>query len=60
MLRLQPHIIIGMFTLLTTVLAGAAVARLLGLPAEEGAYFMLLALAAVGWLMSRRLFRKES
>ena len=60
MIRLQPHFFVGLFTLLTVMLGGAAIGRLLSLSASEGAYLMLLTLAVVGWLVSRRMFRKES
>ena len=36
MIRLQPHFLIGLFTLMTLILAGAAIGRLLGLSASEG------------------------
>lgn len=57
-MRLPLNFFVGLFTLLTIMLAGAAIGRLLGLRADQGAYFTLLVLAAVGWLVSRRMFRK--
>lgn len=60
MIRLQPHFFIGLFTLLTLILAGAAIGRLLRLSSDEGAYLMLLILAVIAWVVSWRMFRKES
>ena len=34
--RFRPHTLIGLFALLTFILAGAAIGRLLGLSASEG------------------------
>jgi len=56
---LQLHILIGVFALLTAVLAGAAVGRLLGLSAGEAAYLSMLLLAAVSWLTGQRARRQE-
>lgn len=58
MSRLPPHFLVGMFILLTIILAGAAVGRLVGMLASEGAYLTLLALAIVGWLVGRRKYRQ--
>ncbi len=52
--RLQPHMLMGLFTLLTLVLAGAAVGRILGLTAGEGAYLTTLLLAFIGWIAGRK------
>lgn len=45
---------IGFFALLTALLAGAAIGRLLGLSTSEGAYLTVLILALIGWLAGRR------
>lgn len=60
MSRLPAHFLTGMFILLTIILAGAGVGRLVGMSASEGAYLTLLALAVVGWLVGRRTFRQRS
>lgn len=54
MYRLQPYMLIGLFTLLTLVLAGAAVGRIIGLTAGEGAYLTGLLLALIGWIAGRK------
>ena len=59
MIRLQPHVFIGLFTLLILILLGAAIGRFLRLSSSEGAYLLLLILAVMAWLLSRRMFRKE-
>lgn len=53
MSRLRSHILIGVFALVTIVLAGASVGRLFGLSAEEGAYLTVLLMAVIGWLAGR-------
>jgi len=53
MSRFRRHILIGVFALVTIVLAGASVGRLLGLSADEGAYLTVLLMAVVGWLAGR-------
>lgn len=57
--RFQPHILIGLFTLLTFILAGAAIGQLLGLSAGEGIYLTTLTLTVVGWFMARQIRRRE-
>lgn len=51
---MQPHHWIGLFALLTVIVAGAAIGHLLGLSAGEGAYLTALILALIGWLAGRR------
>lgn len=57
--RFQPHSLIGLFTLLTFILAGAAIGQLLVLSASEGIYLTTLTLAVVGWFTGRRMRRRE-
>ena len=57
--QFQPYILIGLFALLTFILAGAAIGRLLGLSASEGIYLTILTLVAIGWFMVRRIRREE-
>jgi hypothetical protein len=52
--RLQPHTLMGLFTLLTLVLTGAALGRIIGLTAGEGAYLTALLLAFIGWIAGRK------
>lgn len=51
---MQMHFSIGLFALLTGLLAGAAIGCLLGMSAREGAYLTALILALLGWLAGRR------
>jgi hypothetical protein len=53
------HICIGLFALVAAVLAGAALGRVLGWSAGEGAYLTLLVMAIVGWWVGRRVRRQE-
>jgi len=59
MIRIQPHSLIGLFALLTFILAGGAIGRLMGLSASEGIYLTTVTLAVVGWFMGRRIRRRE-
>ena len=54
MFSLPSYTLLGVFALLTAVLAGAAVARLCGLSSSEGAYLAVLLLVFIGWLAGRR------
>lgn len=50
---------LGLFTLVTLVLAGAAIGRIFKLPNGEGIYLTLLVTALIGWWIGRRSTRKE-
>ena len=54
MFRSQAHVLLGVFALLTAIVAGAAIARLCGLSASEGVYLAVLLLVIIGWLGGRR------
>ncbi len=54
------HFGIGLFGILTTLLAGAAVGRLFGLSVGEGLYLTALALAGEVWLIGRYSRRREN
>ena len=57
---MQQHHWLGLFALLTLVLAGAAIGRILELPNGEGIYLTMLAAALIGWWIGRRSrHRKE-
>ena len=56
--QFQPYILIGLFALLTFILAGAAIGRVIGLSEGESLYLTLLTLAVVGWLIARRIRRQ--
>lgn len=53
------QICIGLFALVTAVLAGAALGRVFGWSAGEGAYVTMLVIAVVGWWVGRRTRRQE-
>jgi lipoprotein signal peptidase len=55
----EMHICIGVFALVTVVLAGAALGRIVGWSAGEGAYLTMLVIAVVGWWITRRARREE-
>ena len=58
MSRIQLQVVMGFFALITVILAGAAIARRLGLPASEGAYLMVFVLALLGWVAGRLIQHK--
>ena len=45
---------LGLFALVTLVLAGAAIGRIFKLPNGEGVYLTLLIAALIGWWIGRR------
>lgn len=51
---------IGLFAVLTALLAGAAIGRLFGLSVGQGLYLTVLALAVMGWLIGRNSLRREN
>lgn len=50
---------LGLFALLTLVLAGATIGRMFKLPNGEGIYLTLLITALIGWWVGRRSSRKK-
>ena len=50
---------LGLFALLTLVLAGAAIGHILKLPNGEGIYLIVLSAALIGWWIGRRGSRKK-
>ncbi len=56
---MQSHHWLGLFALLTLVLAGAAIGRILKLPNGEGIYLSVLITALIGWWIGRRSNRKK-
>jgi hypothetical protein len=53
------HVCTGVFALVTAVLAGAALGRMVGWSAGEGAYLTMLLMSLVGWWVMRRARREE-
>jgi len=51
---MQEYHWLGLFALLTLVLAGAAIGRILKLPNGEGIYLTVFAAALIGWWIGRR------
>ena len=56
---MQKHHWLGLFALLTLVLAGAAIGRILKLPNGEGIYLTVLITVLIGWWIGRRSSRKK-
>jgi hypothetical protein len=56
---MQQHHWIGLLTVLTLMLMGAAVGHIVGLSDGEGIYFTLLVLALIGWWSGRSRRRRK-
>lgn len=56
---MQKHHWLGLFALLTLVLAGAAIGRILKLPNGEGIYLSVFSTALIGWWIGRCSIRKQ-
>ena len=56
---MQRHHWLGLFALLTLVLAGATIGRIFKLPNGEGIYLTVLAAALIGWWIGRRSNHKK-
>ena len=56
---MQKHHWIGLFALLTLMLAGAAIGHILKLPNGEGIYLTILITVLIGWWIGRRSSRKK-
>jgi Ni,Fe-hydrogenase I cytochrome b subunit len=56
---MQQHHWLGLFALLTLVLAGAAIGRIFKLPNDEGIYLTVLITALIGWWIGRRSSGKK-
>ncbi len=54
------HFSIGLFAILTALLAGAVIGRLFGLSVGQGLYLTALALAVMGCLIGRYSPRREN
>lgn len=57
---LKPQTALGIFALMTLLLAGAAIGRVLGMSFGEALYLTGLLLAALAWLGNRVMLRRVS
>lgn len=60
MSHLKPQTTLGGFTLLTLLLAGTAIGRVLGFGFDEALYLATLFLIGIIWLLKRFLLRRVS
>ena len=58
MTTLKPQTALGGFALMTLLLAGAAVGRVLGMSFGESLYLTGVLLVALGWLGNRMMLRR--
>jgi hypothetical protein len=59
MIYLKPHTAIGVFALVTALLAKAAIGRVLGISFGEALYLSVLALIGIAWTVNRLMLRRE-
>jgi hypothetical protein len=57
MMTLKPQTLLGSFALMTLLLAGAAIGRLLGISLGDALYLTLVGLVVFGWLGNRIMLR---
>jgi len=60
MMTLKPQTLLGGFALMTLLLAGAAVGRVLGVSFGEALYLTGLVLVVLGWITNRLMLRCTS
>lgn len=60
MAMLKPQTTLGGFVLVTLLLAGAAIGRIMGVSFGEALYLTGLVLVAAGWLGNRLLLRHRA
>lgn len=60
MMTLKPQTLLGGFALMTLLLAGAAVGRVLGVSFGEALYLTGLVLVVLGWITNRLMPRCTS
>lgn len=60
MATLKPQTALGGFALVTLLLSGAAVGRVIGMSFGEALYLTGLVLVALGWLGSRLMLRHRA
>ncbi len=59
MIYLRPQTAIGGFALVTLLLAGTAIGRVMGISFGEALYLSVLALIGVAWTANRLMSRRE-
>ncbi|MEO8613260.1 MAG: hypothetical protein ABI690_35545 [Chloroflexota bacterium] len=60
MTALKPQTALGGFALITLLLTGAAVGRVLGVNLGEALYLTVLALVLLGWITSQLMLRRAN
>lgn len=59
MIYLKPHTAIGVFALVTVLLAGAAIGRVLGISFGEALYLSAVGMIGITWTVNRLKLRRE-
>lgn len=59
MINLKPHTATGGFALVTALLAGAAIGRVLGISFGEALYLSAVGLIGIAWAANRLMLRRK-
>lgn len=59
MIYLKPHTTIGVFALVTALLAGAAIGRVLGISFGEALYLSAIGMIGIAWAVNRLRLRRK-
>jgi len=59
MIHLKPHTATGGFALVTALLAGTAIGRVLGISFGEALYLTVVILIGIAWLVNRLMLRRD-
>lgn len=60
MIQLKPQTAIGGFALVTSLLAGTAMGRMLGISFDEALYLTVVVFIGITWAVNRFLLRQPS
>lgn len=59
MIYLKPHTAIGVFALVTALLAGTVIGQVLGISFGEALYLSVVVLIGIAWIANRLMLRRE-
>lgn len=59
MIYLKPHTTIGVFALVTALLAGTVIGQVLGISFGEALYLSVVVLIGIAWIANRLMLRRE-
>nr|WP_281721342.1 hypothetical protein [Nitrosomonas nitrosa] len=59
MINMKPQTTVGGFALVTALLAGTAIGRVMGISFGEALYLSVVALIGIAWAANRLMLRRE-